>query len=782
MKLVDDSPLRVGWLPWQFAPGDWRLVVAVKATVELTREGVAALAEEQDFVTGDLFWDDDVERSVRYDGDLALAKPQGEVWVTGAVRTSEPVRELACSARVGDVAMRFSVIGDRWWRPDGGQTEPAPFTEMPLCWERCFGGPRFAANPLGRGIEPDPDDPQGRVPVPNIERHEGLIRSSNERPEPAGAWPIPRGWPERASLVGSDYDARYLRERWPYFAEDFRWGYFQAAREPQRVAGFWRGDEIVELARLHPEHPRLRCALPGIKPRAFVHEQARPQGPLREVGMVLDTIAIDAGEGRAHLVWRGTTPCAGEDLAELAHLYLTHEPLGQPRTASEYLGAFVARLRAMWEEEQGFEGERPKAEHETARGAPEPPRVDSEGGVPPTAEALLDARRDDARAKGWPEPLIAALYPEGLLSSPEPERDPREQLRAAAGAAEKLGLPEAVVQSLRRVIDVLDAERPAEPVEPELQEPPPGLWTSQQIREEVRRRMARGEPLSGLMLTGADLSLLDLSGQDLSGSILVRADLSHATLDRGRLDGAALDQAKLTGATLRRASLVGANFDLAEASGADFTAAVLHDARAERAILDGAIFRDVEGTGLGLEECMLTGAIFDGARLDEAVFDRSDLDESSFVRAGLAGASFGGASVRRARLDEIAAPNLRLFEGADASQATIRWARLEGASFSGAICTGTKFNESELTRASFAGARLEGAELLAIAARGASFAGAAMNAASLAGADLLGARFEGASLAHADLSGANLYGAELWQADLSEARLDGASVAGTKIS
>ncbi|RZO59301.1 MAG: DUF2169 domain-containing protein, partial [Sandaracinaceae bacterium] len=139
MKLVADSPLRVGWLPWQFAPGDWRLVVAVKATVELVREGTARLADEQAFVTGDLFWDDDVERSVRYDGDLALTKPQGEVWLTGTVRTPEPVRELACSARVGDVAMRFSVIGDRWWRSDGGQTEPAPFSEMPLCWERCFG-------------------------------------------------------------------------------------------------------------------------------------------------------------------------------------------------------------------------------------------------------------------------------------------------------------------------------------------------------------------------------------------------------------------------------------------------------------------------------------------------------------------------------------------------------------------------------------------------------------------------------------------------------------------
>jgi len=195
MKLVSDTPMRACWLPWRFGPGDWRLVVAVKATVELPREGVARLAEEQAFVTGDMYWEDDPERSLRYAEDLALLKPRGEVWLGGTLRADAPVRQLACLARVGEVSTRFDVIGDRWWEPDGRQTEPLPFTEMPLCWERSFGGPGYEANPVGRGVGPDPHDEAGRIALPNMERHGWLLRSAQERPEPAGAWPIPRIWP-----------------------------------------------------------------------------------------------------------------------------------------------------------------------------------------------------------------------------------------------------------------------------------------------------------------------------------------------------------------------------------------------------------------------------------------------------------------------------------------------------------------------------------------------------------------------------------------------------------
>ncbi|MCA9607918.1 MAG: DUF2169 domain-containing protein [Myxococcales bacterium] len=779
MKLVSDTPLRVGWLPWCFAPGDWRLVVAVKATLELPREGLATLAKEQRFVTGDEPWDDDPERSVRYAEDLALIKPKGEVYVTGTLRSAEPVQQLACYARAGDVEARFDVIGDRWWQPDGGQSEPVPFTEMELCWERCFGGPGYETNPLGRGVAADPYDALGRVALPNVEQHGRLLRSPGERPDRVGAWPIPRTWPERMRLMGTMYGAAYLRDRWPYFAEDFRWSHFQAAPEPQRIEGYWRGDEEIELARLHPAHPRVKCQLPGIRARAFVLERGREHGPLREVGMVLDTIAIDAGEGTATLLWRGSTPCAGEVLEELTHLYVRHEPLGPGLSGPEAFAAFVARLKAIWEEEQGLEAEAPPP-LAPPRGAPEPPRVAVEE-APPAEADPIDAARARAREQGWPGAVIDELYPE----TPPAPVDPAEQrrkLEAALAAATDLGL-DTTAGVLASAIERLDAA-PPETAEEEAQrvKPPPGLWTSQELRDLVTARIAAGESLASLTLVEADLTLLDLSGQDLSGAILVRADLSNATLDGARLDGAILDHAKLGGATLRRASLRDASLSFVEADGADFTEAALDFAIAERAMLSGARFERVHAPGLALDECFAAGACFDGADLSEAELAGSSFDEASFRGATLTETRFVGSSLRNADLDQVHAPGLRASDGADLSEARIRYARLDGASFARSTMIGTKLTESRLRQATFAEAGLEGAELLAIDARGASFAGARLTAASLAGADLLGARFEGASLRLAELSGANLYGAELWQADLTDARLDGANVEGTKLA
>jgi len=771
MKLVTDCALSVGWRTWDFGPAEGRrVIVSVKATFELPREGDCVLAAEQAPVTGDLFWDDDVERTLRYASDAALVKPQGEMWLTGTLRVADPVTELACAARVGDTEVRFDVVGDRWWSADGAMTAPAPFTEMELSWERCFGGPGFEPNPSGRGLAPDPNDPQGRVALPNIEQRGRLIRSAHERPEPAGAWPVPPSWPERARLMGT-YGSGYVRSRWPYLAEDFGWRYFQAARPSQRIDGYWRGDEELELSNLHPEHRRLRCRLPSIKPRAFLHDDERPQGPLREVGLVLDTIAIDVGEGRAFAVWRGSA-CLSESLDEVRHLYVTQEPLDQPRSEQAYLDAFMARLRALWEEEQAFEAERPPPPQPKP-----PPAMVGEPETAPTPEQLRESQRREALEDGWPEAIVEQLYPREVAPAVAPDPDvERRQLEDALHAAEGLGATEAAA-ALRRMLEadaaeseppVGGAEAPAEP-RPEL-------------RDAVRARIGRGESLAGMQLQGADLTLLDLSGQDLSDAILTRADLRESNLSGADLTGAVLDEAKLEGATLQGATLRGASLALVEASGVSFAGADLQDATFERATLMGADLSGVQGQGVAIEECLAVGARFDGAQLLEAEMARSNFDEASFAGASMADARIEGSSLRTADLDRISAPGLRASDGADLSEARLRWARLTGASFADSLLIGTKLTESDLTRACFARARMQGAELLAIRARGATFADAQLTAASLAGSDLLGARFEGTHLHLADLSAANLYQAELWRAVVTDVRLDGANIEGTKLA
>lgn len=781
MELVKNSPMEVGWLTWRFEPSAGeRLVVVVKATFDLVPEGPCPLSSKQALVTGDEPWDGDVEASNRYDSDLALLKPCGEWWLTGTLQREEPARELACRARVGGLETRFSVIGDRWWEPAGGMSAPAPFTTMPLRWERCFGGPGWRENPLGAGLALDRADPSGRVRLPNIEQADRLIRSPRERPASAAAWPIPRAWPKRMKLLGS-YGGDYLSERWPYFAEDMSWAHFLAAPEAQRLGrGYWRGDEEIELAELHPAHPWVRCRLPGLRPRAFLFEPARPQ-QLTEVGLVLDTVAIDVGEGQAFAVWRGSAPCRDESLSEYAQLFVTQEGLTHAQRPEHYFAAFVGEMRARSEEQRGFEPEAPPSAPAVQEESLEASEAEAPAEEVASVEAILEGRRAAARAEGWPEAVIAALYPPARAAETGSPAALRAQIEEAIALSAQLGLPDATREGLRHALEALDDEEAEPPPEPKRPKPPPQLWNPQERREEVLRRIEAGESLVGVDLADADLSLLDLSGVDLSGVILIRADLRHATFDGARLDGATLDEALLEGATFRAASLVGATLSLAEADGVDFSGALLDGASGERTKLSAAIFRGAKCRRVYFEGCAAAGADFEEAQLDEADFPDSDLSDANFRGASLADARFDGANLRRARMDGVQAPKLRASGGADLSDASLQGAQLREAAFAGSVLVRTRMTECDLTRAIFSQARLEGAELLAVLARGAMFSGAILTGASLHGADLLGARFDGAVLRDADLRNANAFQAEFWRADLTGARFDGANLEGTKL-
>ncbi len=139
-----------------------------------------------------------------------------------------------------------------------------------------------------------------------------MVRSAADRPDPAGAFPIAPTWPARRAVSGT-YDEAWQRTRWPYFPEDFDWGYFNAAPRDQQIEGYWRGDEEIELTGLHPAEPLIRCRLPGVRPRVFLHHSGADAG-LREVALNLDTITLDIDTLRVHVVWRGLAEIARETL------------------------------------------------------------------------------------------------------------------------------------------------------------------------------------------------------------------------------------------------------------------------------------------------------------------------------------------------------------------------------------------------------------------------------------------------------------------------------------
>ena len=279
--------------------------------------------------------------------DAAMPKSRGEVLVCGRAYPRNPP-QAACTVRLrlGAVDKSLLVVGDRVWR-EGGMTAPVPFAEMPVTWERAYGGEGFAHNPLGRGY--GPDGATNERALPNVEHPTRRIVSPHDRPAPAGFGALDFSWPQRFSKVGT-YDARWLRERYPGLADDIDWTLFNAAPDDQWIEGFFTGDERFTAENLHPDHGVLEGVLPGLRLRAFVTlRRAGPDGTSREdfveLPMRADTVWLFPHAERGALLYRGTTRVAEDDADDVLHLVLGAERLADaPRDASYYADVLARRL------------------------------------------------------------------------------------------------------------------------------------------------------------------------------------------------------------------------------------------------------------------------------------------------------------------------------------------------------------------------------------------------------------------------------------------------------
>ncbi|MEZ4340602.1 MAG: DUF2169 domain-containing protein [Sandaracinaceae bacterium] len=782
MELVKDSPLSIGWVTFPIRPPATTMVVAVKATFDLADGGPCPLSAEQQLVTGDMFWDDDVERSVRWDSDLAIAKPQGEWWLTGIWRPS-PTREAThavLDVKVGAQAKRVAIIGDRWWQKGvmGSVTPPRPLTEVPLSLDRAFGGPKYKENPWGLGLVPDPDDPEGRIRLPNLEDAASPIGSSSDRPRFVGLFPMPRTHPARMALTGT-YSGDYMTTRWPYYPADFQWSHFQAAPPDQRIQGFFRGDEPIEASGLHPSLPRVRCALPGLAPRVFLQPTgAAPGSPLTQVAMVLDTIVVDATEAKAIAVWRGHIEGVREDLTDVSHVFLVHEPYDRVGTVGEYRAWFDRKLAEEAAEDLAFEPEPiPPDQPVETTVVTEAPSIEQlaawDAESDETPEDPLAERRRALVEEGVPPEIAEQLAPSGPPAPPPDPAIAAQELEAAIVAARELGQPQ--------LAEALEAAR--EPAEEEVPppEPPAPVAPSLTPRERVEAGLAEGISFAGANLVDADLSGLDFSGRDLGEAILTRANLRGCRFVRANLTGVVLDDAVADGAVFDGAAMDGAHFDRLRGQDVSFQGASLEDAHAEQAQLPRADFRGVRGARLELVACALPEARFDNASLDAAELSGSILTKASFVDASLVDAWLdGGVSAQGAELEGADLHLLRA-QGSDFSDAGFKWTRADEARFSGSRLDRANFSFAQLTKADFADASCLETIFLAVQAPGAVFDRAALVGAQLGRANLLEGSFMEANLHHADLRAANLYRAELYRARVEDARFELANLESTKL-
>ena len=188
-------------------------LVAVRCTFRINPDGSTAVADEQaPPVLAPVYRGDPATTSLLYDSDFYLTKPTTDLLLHGHAYApgGKPTTAVDVTMQVGDVRKTLRVTGDRHSQEafSGGSSGlTQPFTQMPLTYERAFGGseakpprdanrPRFDdRNPVGTGYAS-----AERQTAPNI-HYPGVSLGSR----PAGFGPVCSHWQPRAQL------RRYLR-------------------------------------------------------------------------------------------------------------------------------------------------------------------------------------------------------------------------------------------------------------------------------------------------------------------------------------------------------------------------------------------------------------------------------------------------------------------------------------------------------------------------------------------------------------------------------------------
>lgn len=250
--------------------------------------------------------------SLRRASVASMAKPAVDFVVHAQVHAphARPLTQTAVGVRVGSWSKVLSVTGDRDWGGPLGKTpsSPRPFLNLPLSYERAFGGSVYdgagalrachPANPLGVGWKQARSmDPLVQTELPNIGPSGRALEAPDESFPVAGLGAIAPNWVPRVQYAGT-YDQAWQDSRFPLPPTDFDLRFAQSAPVDQQWPDAMPGAQ-VHLANLTPEgHWRFR--MPELRVGATVlSAKGTQQHRLR-----VDTIHVDAQARTVSLIAR----------------------------------------------------------------------------------------------------------------------------------------------------------------------------------------------------------------------------------------------------------------------------------------------------------------------------------------------------------------------------------------------------------------------------------------------------------------------------------------------
>jgi hypothetical protein len=290
------------------------VTAVVKATFHIRADGRCERAEEQPPLKaeGETWGGDPDTASYKYEPEVAFFKPSTDVVLVGCARAPRSgTTELQVGVQVGAARSTAMVFGDRvWFRVAGSPaiSRPAPFEEIPLVYERAFGGRdekdpdpsrhvREPRNPVGTGLRREFAED---IRLPNIESPSELIRQWGDRPTPVGFGFVSPHWHPRAALAGT-YDEAWQNDRAPLLPLDFDRRHMNAASAGLVTPRYLHGDEPVTAMGV-THRGTLSFTLPGVPPPSLL--LALRDAPDVRLETNLDTVIIEPDAQRVTLFFR----------------------------------------------------------------------------------------------------------------------------------------------------------------------------------------------------------------------------------------------------------------------------------------------------------------------------------------------------------------------------------------------------------------------------------------------------------------------------------------------
>ena len=316
LQIRNGSPFATAIALLPNADGIDTLYLVVKGT--FTLEATPRVSDEQvPIVAAPKHSDDPQTSGMTHAPDVGLSKPSTDVLMVGSAIAPDgrPTSRVDVSVTVGPVQAAALVQGDRVWEESGVGYRASPpnvFTEVPLVWERAFGGfdetpdgvVTMAENPVGTGFRAKNGVlPIAGLPLPNVEDPRYLVGSHTDRPTPAGFAPVGGHWEPRRRYAGT-YDEAWQADRSPYLPTDFDPRFLQAAPEPLITPRYLAGGEPIELHGVSADGP-IRSYVPVIDLTAqFVLD-----GTAHTRQANIDTLVLEPADRRFSVVWRAEFAC-----------------------------------------------------------------------------------------------------------------------------------------------------------------------------------------------------------------------------------------------------------------------------------------------------------------------------------------------------------------------------------------------------------------------------------------------------------------------------------------